>query len=143
MKSLAHPSFFRAFDLLLSTINPALRRSHWVHDGVEFAHERHSFSSPRHGFTIEIVTLTRPGRRGWSLMVTKEYWWTGPDSKPFKDLRWVRPVSGQRADMLSWMRAEDAALERAFTSRHTLAEPEASIDDDEQALTLDRGKGGR
>jgi len=114
MKTLAQPSFFRAFDLLLSTTNRGLRQARWSHDGVEFERERHSFSGFRYGLTIEIVTLTRAGRRGWSLVVTKEYWWAGPDSKALKNLRWARPVSGRRNDILDWMRAQDAALDRAL-----------------------------
>jgi hypothetical protein len=124
MKTLAQPSFFRAFDLLLSMTNPGLKQARWIHDGVEFERERHSFSGAKHGLTIEIVTLTRagrPGRRGWSLMVTKEYWWAGPDNKAFKNLRWARPVSGQRNDMLNWMRVQDAALERALTASRGFA----------------------
>jgi hypothetical protein len=62
------------FDLLLSITNPGFKLARWTYDGVEFERERHSFTSPRHGLTIEIITLTRSGRRGWSLMVTKEYW---------------------------------------------------------------------
>jgi hypothetical protein len=113
VKSLARPSFFRMFDLLLSTSNPGLRLTRWNYDGVEFERERHSFTGPRHGLTIEIVTLTRAGRRGWSLMVTKEYWWVGPDSKAFKNLRWARPLSGQRSELMGWLRAQEAALERS------------------------------
>ena len=115
MKSLAHPSFFRAFDLLIGLTNPALKRSHWIHDGVEFERERHSVMGPRHGFVIEITTLTRPGRRGWSLMVTKEYWWAGPDAKPFKNLRWARPLGGERSDLFAWLRAQESALERSLS----------------------------
>ncbi len=116
MKSLQRPSFFRMFDLLLSTSNPGFKLSHWTHDGVEFERERHSFSSPRHGLTIEIFTLTRGGRRGWSLMVTKEYWWVGSESKAFKNQRWARPLSGQRSDLFAWLRAQEAALERTSLS---------------------------
>lgn len=108
---------FRVFDLVLSTSNPGLGRTRWTHDGVEFERERHSFTGPKHGLTIEIFTLTRGGhggRRGWSLMVTKEYWWAGPDNRAFKNLHWARPVTGQRIDMLNWMRAQEAALERSF-----------------------------
>jgi hypothetical protein len=115
MKSLARPSFFRMFDLLMSTTNPGLKLTHWTHDGVEFERERHSFTGPKHGLTIEIVTLTHSGRRGWSLMVTKEYWWTGAESKAFKNLRWARPISGQRNDLFAWLRAQEAALERLAT----------------------------
>jgi hypothetical protein len=121
MKTLAQPSFFRALDLLLSTTNPGLKQARWTHDGVEFERERHSFSGPKHGLAIEIVTLTRPGRRGWSLMVTKEYWWAGPDNKAFKNLRWARPVIGRRNDMLDWMRAQDAALDRALAASRRVA----------------------
>ena len=112
MKSFARPSFFRVFDLLVSTTNPALKLTRWTHDGVALERERHSFSGPRHGLTIEIITLIHAGRRPWTLMVTKEYWWTGPDSKAFKNLRWARPLSGPRTDILAWMRAQEGALER-------------------------------
>jgi hypothetical protein len=112
MKSLARPSFFRIFDLLLAITNSGLKRTRWSHDGVEFERERHSFTGPKHSLTIEIFTLTRGGRRGWSLMVTKEYWWAG-EGKAFKNLRWARPLSGQRADILTWLRNQEAALEQS------------------------------
>jgi len=116
MKNLASPSFFRMFDLLLAATNPGIRSTRWTHDGVEFERERHSFTGPKHGLTIEIMTLTRSGRRGWSLMVTKEYWWSGADSKPLKNLRWARPIAGQRSDLLTWLREQEAALERSANS---------------------------
>ena len=67
---------------------------------------------PRHGLAIEIFSLTRSGRRGWSLMVIKEYWWAGEESKALKNLRWARPTSGQRGDILSWLRAQEAKIGR-------------------------------
>ena len=130
MKSFARPSFFRLFDLLLSTSNPGLTLTRWTYDGVEFERERHSFSGPKHGLTIEIITLTRTGRRGWSLMVTKEYWWAGAESKAFKNLRWARPLSGQRADMLAWLRAQEAALDRALTPASRRQDHVESDDED-------------
>lgn len=117
MKNLARPSFFRMFDLLLSTTNPHSRLTRWTHDGVEFERERHSYTGPKHGLTIDITTLTRGGRRGWCLMVTKEYWWEGAESKAFKDLRWARALSGQRGEMMAWLRAQEAELERALMTR--------------------------
>lgn len=114
MRSLARPSFFRMFDLLLSITNSGLRQSRWSVDGVQLEHERHSFTGPRHSLTISVFTLTREGRRGWSLMVTKEIWWFGPDSKPFKDLRWARHLSGQRGDMMAWLKAQEARLEKSL-----------------------------
>lgn len=115
VRSLARPSFFRMFDLLVSTSNPGMKRTRWTHDRVEFERERHSFTSSRHGIVIEIFTLTRGGRHGWSLMVTKEYWWAGPEATPFKNLRWARPLSGERSDLFTWLRAQEAALERALS----------------------------
>jgi hypothetical protein len=112
MKSFARPSFFRVFDLLLGVGNPGLQQLRWTYDGVEFERERHSFTGPKHGLTIEIVTLTRGGRRGWSLMVTKEYWWAGAESRAFKNQRWARPLSGLRGDILAWLRAKEAMLDR-------------------------------
>lgn len=110
MRSLGDPAFFRLFDLLISLTNRGLKRSHWTHDGVEFERERHSVMGPKHGLAIEIFTLTRPGRRGWSLMVTKEYWWAGEESKALKNLRWARPIGGQRGDILAWLRTQDAKI---------------------------------
>jgi hypothetical protein len=111
MKSLARPSFFRMFDLLVSTINPGLKLTRWRHDGVDFERERHSFTGPRHSLSIDIFTLTRGGRRGWSIMVTKEYWWAGAEGKAFKNSRWARPLAGQRSDLFAWLRQQEAALD--------------------------------
>jgi len=137
VKNLAHPSFFRLFDLLVSLTNPGLKRSHWTHDGVHFERERHSVMGPRHGLVIEIFTLTRPGRRGWSLMVIKEYWWAGEESKALKNLRWARPTGGQRADILSWLRAQDAKI-----GRQLFVEVDAAdAGNDEELAAIDDGDG--
>jgi hypothetical protein len=45
MKNFTSPSFFRLFDLLMSTHNPGFRRSRWTLDGVACARERHSFNA--------------------------------------------------------------------------------------------------
>jgi hypothetical protein len=112
MKSLGDPAFFRLFDFLTSLTNPGLKRLHWVHDGVEFERERHSVNGPKHGLAIEIFTLSRQSRRGWSLMVIKEYWWAGEESKALKNLRWARLIRGQRSDVLSWLRAQEVQIRR-------------------------------
>lgn len=134
MKSLARPSFFRLFDLLVGASSPGHGRTRWSHDGVEFMRERHSFSGPHHGLSIEIFTLTRSGRRGWSIMVTKEYWWAGAEDKPFKNSRWARPISGQRGDILAWMRTQEANIgDRSFH------ENGAETDDDGDAAMIEDG----
>jgi hypothetical protein len=127
VKNFAQPSFFQLFDLLVGLTNRGLKRSHWTHEGVEFERERHSATGPRHGLTIEIFTLRRAGRHGWSLMVVKEYWWAGEESKALKNLRWARPTSGQRADILAWLRAQDAKIGRRS---HIEENKATTIDDD-------------
>lgn len=134
MKSFGDPSFFRLFDLLTGLTNPGLKRPHWTHDGVEFERERHSVLGPRHGFVIEITTLTRPGRRGWSLMVIKEYWWAGEESKALKNLRWARPTSGLRGDILAWLRAQEAKIGHRFVED----DGTQASDDDESVAIEDR-----
>jgi hypothetical protein len=123
VKNFAQPSFFRLFDLLVSLTNRGLKRSHWTHDGVEFERERYTVMGPRHGLAIEIFSLTRAGRRGWSLTVVKEYWWAGEESKALKNLRWAKPISGQRTDILSWLRVQDAKIGRqSFTEKNNAAD---------------------
>lgn len=116
MKTLGQASFFRVFDLLLGVTNPGLKASAWTHDGVAWERERHSFSGPKHGQTIEIVTLTRAGRRGWSVMIVKEYWWVGKQNKAVKAVRWIKPIDGQRGDIMSWFRAQEALLDRQLNA---------------------------
>jgi hypothetical protein len=104
------------FDLLLAATNPGLQHTRWTHDGAQFERERYSFTSPRHGLTIEIITVSCSGKHGWSLMVTKEYWWVGADGKPFKNTRWARPLSGPRADLMAWLAAQEKELDRSSIS---------------------------
>jgi hypothetical protein len=106
---------------------------------------------PKHGLAIEIFTLARPGRRAWSLMVIKEYWWAGEESKALKNLRWARPTSGQRGDILSWLRAQEAKIGReSFVEDHAFATQVAtkkdrasSGDDEEFAVKADGGRASR
>lgn len=54
---------------------------------------------------MDIFTLTRRGRRGWSPLVIKEYWWAGSEGKALKTLQWAKPIAGQRGDIMAWLRA--------------------------------------
>jgi hypothetical protein len=86
MKNFTSPSFFRLFDLLMSTHNPDFRRSRWTLDGVACTRERHSFTGQQYKFALEIFTFTRTGKRGWRLMVAKEYWWIGRGQQGLESL---------------------------------------------------------
>jgi len=101
MKNFTSPSFFRLFDLLMSTHNPGFKRSKWTLDGVDCGRERHSFTGQQYGFSVEIFTFSRVGKRGWTLMIVKEHWWIGEDGKDTKALRWARPTSGRRNDIIA------------------------------------------
>ena len=127
MKSLAQPSFFRVFDLLLGAANPGAKLSSWTHDGVAWERERHSFTGPKHGLSIEIMTLTKPGRHGWSIMIVKEYWWVGKESRAVKSLRWAKPIEGQRGDIMNWFRAQEAALDRQLVAGRTAAAANSQV----------------
>jgi hypothetical protein len=98
MKNFASPSFYRTFNLLLGTINPGAKVSYWAYDGVEWV--------------LDIFTLTRPGRCGWSVMVTNEHWWAGTETVPIKNSRWARPTSGRRSDLMEWFREQELELDR-------------------------------
>jgi hypothetical protein len=114
MKHFASPSFYRTFDLLLGAANPGLKLTQWSHDGVDWARDRYSISGRNHGFVIEVISLTRPGRNGWSMMVTKEHWWAGEATEAVKSGRWARPMSGRRKDIMEWFRKHERELDRAL-----------------------------
>jgi hypothetical protein len=117
MKTFADASFFRLFDLLLNTSNPGLKLPQWSVDGVTWERERHSFTGSTYSFAMEVFTLTRSGRRGWALMVVKEYWWAGKNSDSLKSLHWARPINGRRTDVIAWLREQELELDRQTDHR--------------------------
>jgi hypothetical protein len=117
MRSFASPSFFRLFDMLMSASNPSFKHARWSFEGVDCEHERHNFTGRAHGFAIETFTLSRPGRRGWRLLVVKEYWWTEQSSAAARMTRWARPIGGRRGDIIAWLRTQDSALARTDGTR--------------------------
>lgn len=124
MKNLQRPSFFRFFDLLVSTSNPGLRHTRWTFEGAACQRARHSFTGDGHTFIVETFTLQHGGRRGWALIVVKEYWSFGDDGKGVRTTRWARPLAGKRSDLMGWLRAQEAAFDRALPARGS--SPEAS-----------------
>jgi hypothetical protein len=113
MKNFTSPSFFRLFDLLLGNGNPGSKLSQWSHGDVDWVRDRYSVTGPVHGLVIEIFTLTRKGRRGWSLMVVKEHWWVGSETKAIKSTRWARPIGGRRGDIIEWLRERELEFDRS------------------------------
>ena len=124
MKGLASPSFFRTFDLLVAAANPGLKLSHWSQDGVVWERERHSFNGRTHGFAVEVATLIRAGRQGWTLIVVKEFWWVGNQGKDLRSSRWAQLLSGRRDDAIGWMREQEKALDRKSEGYAETVQPE-------------------
>ena len=112
VKSFASASFFRLLDLLIGISNPGLKSDQWTIDDVCFERERHSFSGRTHCFVIEVLLISRSGRRGWQLMVAKEYWWDGGHKRTLKTLRWGRPTAGNRRDIIAWLGAQEKSMQR-------------------------------
>lgn len=100
------------FDLLIGTSNPGLKLEAWEVDGVRFERARHSYTGSSHCFAIDVFVLTRPGGRGWRLLVAKEYWWDGGHNRAIRTLRWSQPIAGSRRDIMAWLREREQILER-------------------------------
>ena len=114
MKNFASTSFFRLFDLMLSTGNTGLKVAQWEYGGAEWVRDRYSLLGPAHGIVIEIFTVRKTGRHGWSFMVTKENWWAGQESQAIKSTRWARPLTGRRTEIMQWLRDKELELDRAL-----------------------------
>lgn len=112
MKTLSSASFFRVFDLLIGTSNPGLKLESWESSGVRIVRERHTYSGRSYCFAIDVFLLTRPGRRGWELIVAKETWWDGGHQRALRSLRWSQATAGNRGDILAWLRDQESELDR-------------------------------
>lgn len=112
MKSLSGNSFFRLFDMLTATSNPGLKLDRWAVDDVRIERERHSFSGRTHCFAIDVFMLSRPGRRSWTLMVAKEFWWDGGHKRAIKMQGWSRSIDGSRREIMAWVRGQEIDLQR-------------------------------
>jgi hypothetical protein len=118
MKTLSGSSFFRLFDLLLSESSPGPHAVDWTVNDVRFARERHSFSGRSHCFAADVFTLSHPGRRRWTLMVVKEYWWDGGHKRSIRTQTWSKPIEGRRRDIMAWLREQETAHAGPAASRY-------------------------
>jgi len=121
MKTLSSRSFFRTFDLLIGTSNPGLKLDAWEVAGVQFERGRHSYGSPSYSFAVDIFVMTRLGRRGWGLLVAKEYWWEGGHKRAIKTQQWSQVIAGSRRDIMTWLHEREQILERRSEVRLTEA----------------------
>jgi hypothetical protein len=102
---------FRFFDLLLGTTNPGLKRSRWTFEGVGFTTERHNFTGSAYGFTFEIFRMEPGPSRlepyGCQGIVVD---WRRKTAKTHR----ARPLAGKRSDIMGWLQAQEAELERSI-----------------------------
>lgn len=112
MKTLSDASFFRVFNLLVGTSNPGQKLDSWTIDDVHFERERHTFGGRTYCFAIDVFALSRVGRRGWSLIVVKEFWWDGGHRRSIRTQGWSKLAGGSRRDVMVWLRGQEQRLER-------------------------------
>ena len=107
MKGFASTAFFRVFDRAIRPSDPLKGEERWTVDGVAWRHERHSYKGPEHQFAIDVFTGTRPGKKGWTVMVVTEGWWAPGRTDPVRAHQWARLMSGSRTEALAWFQAQD------------------------------------
>jgi hypothetical protein len=108
---LGDTKFFNLFFLLAGTTNPDRTRNAWQVGSIDWARERTTLTGPNFSLQIEVHTLHRPGRRGWTLLAGHETWWDGARKDPFRNGRWVHLSKGSRTDVLAWFAEQEKELD--------------------------------
>lgn len=116
MRTFADPSFFRLFHTLLDESCSDRQQSQWSHRGIAWVHQRHSFTGIICGFGIHQYLMTKAGSQGWSLLVVKEHWWNARGEAGLRSTEWAKHLTGNRAHILDWLRAEERRIAAAPTS---------------------------
>jgi hypothetical protein len=112
MKTLAGHALFRLFDRVIRPANYLDGAPTWSKDGVDWSHVRHSFRGVNYGFSVDVFTGTRPGKKGWTVMLVREGWWTGPRPDPIRTPQWANLIAGNRADALAWFQSQEIPMTR-------------------------------
>ena len=107
MKSFAGKSFFLAFEDCLRRGRPK-DTDVWLYEGVAWHRSRHSFENESYGFANEVYWMVRNRAAPWSVIVVKEYWWAGRRGSVVRTAHWAKPMSGNRATILAWFKAQDS-----------------------------------
>jgi hypothetical protein len=111
MKRIGDPSFFRLVERLVDSGDAGRKRDRWPVGDSSWQRERHSFAGAGHGFSVEIMRGTRPGPKGWELMVVKEYWWQGEHGNAFKVQQWAHLCSGRRDHLMDWLKDQQRGID--------------------------------
>lgn len=108
MRSFGDPSFFRVFDTLLGESNSNPRTRQWTSHGIDWVRERHSFTGAYCSFGIDVFRLTKPTSPKWSFVVVKEHWWGTAQDQTLRSTHWAKPISGNKAEIMKWMKLEQS-----------------------------------
>lgn len=111
MKSFADTAFFLLFEEILRRDRPKDGPDIWSANGVGWRHTRHSFEGHSYGFTVELYELEKAGKTGWALLVAKEHWWAGRHGEVIRSGHWAKPLSGNRASILAWLKGRQKDIE--------------------------------
>jgi len=107
---LGDSKFFNLFALLAASSNPDRNRDAWRVDMVDWTRERLSHKGPNHALQIELHTLIRGGRRGWTLLCGHETWWDAGKLDAFRNGRWTHLAHGARGDVIAWFQEREREL---------------------------------
>ena len=102
--------FFNLFSLIASTSNADRDRDAWRAGDVAWTRERTSFKGPQYALQMEVHTLDRVDKRGWTLIVARETWWASDGRKAFRDGQWVHLCRSARRDVEKWFSEQEAFL---------------------------------
>lgn len=114
MKTFADNSFFLLFDEIVRMDKPKDAPDVWSAAGVSWRHSRHSYEAHSYGFITEVYEITADTKSGWCLIVVKEHWWAGRNGEAIRTARWAKPLRGNRAAILSWLKSRQRELENTL-----------------------------
>jgi hypothetical protein len=99
-------AFFRALDSLMPLSAAKAAGGRWRQGGVAWHRERHGYTGPEYGFSVEVTTGEKPDAPAWTLVLVKEYWWNVATGAAIKTTQWAHVRKGRRADVIAWLRRE-------------------------------------
>jgi hypothetical protein len=98
---LSTTAFLSTFDRLCRAADTIPGQTRWVAHGLAWSRDRHAYYSGDYSVTIEVVRVSSPGPKGWTLMVVREGWWAEDGREPIKTREWAHLNKGDRTKALS------------------------------------------
>lgn len=101
LKGFSTNTFLTSFDRLqrAGETTPGLRR--WSAFGLAWSRDRLAQYGGDYSLSIDVVRVTSPGAKGWTLMMVREGWWIEEGRDPIKTRQWSHLVKGDRPKALT------------------------------------------